>query len=44
MDLHQLEDSAEHAFDVAKHIVTIPNLLLIFILLGLAYLYFFVID
>lgn len=44
MDLNQLKKSAEHALDYTKNAVTIPNLLLLFILLGLAYLYLFVID
>jgi len=44
MDLNQLEESAEEAFDHALHIVKMKNLLLVLILLALAYLFIFVID
>lgn len=44
MDLHQIEESAEHAFDHALHIVKMKNFLLVFIILCLAYLYLFVIE
>lgn len=44
MDLHHLEESAEEAFDHALHIVKMKNILLIFIIICLAYLYLFVIE
>ncbi|WNY23633.1 hypothetical protein MmiHf6_09420 [Methanimicrococcus hongohii] len=44
MDLHQIEESAEQAFDHALHMVKMKNILLLIIILGLAYLYLFVID
>lgn len=48
MDLHQIEESAEHmaeyVFDHTRHILKMKNILLLFIVLCLAYLYLFVID
>jgi hypothetical protein len=44
MGLHKIEESAENAFDHALHIVKMKNLLLLVILLGLTYLYLFVIE
>ncbi|WP_318785646.1 hypothetical protein [Methanimicrococcus hacksteinii] len=44
MDLHQIEESAEEAFDHALHVVKMKNILLIFIIICLAYLYLFVIE
>lgn len=44
MDLHQIEESAEEAFDHALHIVKMKNILLAFVIICLAYLYLFVID
>lgn len=44
MNLHQIEESAEHAFDHALHVVKMKNILLLFTILSLAYLYLFVIE
>lgn len=44
VDLNQIEETAEHAFDHAAHIVEVKNILLIIIVLSLSYLYLFAVD